>query len=74
MCPPSVESSSKSFRLTCAKATQEEWRVACWSPVLAQRAVADSPRWPRAVGFQTGDPPVKRRHTSVDKTNPLPYK
>jgi len=31
--------------------------------MLAQRAVADSPRWTRAVGDQTGRPHVKSRRT-----------
>ena len=26
----------------------------CWSPVLAQRAVSEDPRWTRAVRNQTG--------------------
>ena len=29
-------------------------RASCWSPVLVQRAVADSPRWTRAVGDRAG--------------------
>ena len=39
----------------------ESGRVACWSPVLAQRAVSEDPRWTRAVGDQAGHPPVKRK-------------
>ena len=41
-------------------------RVACWPPVLAQRARSEGARWTRAVGAQTGHPPVKRRHASLE--------
>ena len=35
-------------------------RAARWSPLLAQRAVENSPRWTRAVGDQSDHPLVKR--------------
>ena len=35
----------------------ESGRVACWSPVLAQRAVAEDPRWTRAVKGSLGHSP-----------------
>ena len=31
-----------------------------WPPVLAQRAVADSPRWTRAVGYHLTRPQEKK--------------
>ena len=38
---------------------REERRVACCSPVLAQRAVSEDPRWTRAVGDQQATRPEK---------------
>jgi len=38
---------------------EKSGRVACWPPVLAQRARSEGARWTRAVGGQTGHPPVR---------------
>ena len=32
---------------------EKSGRVACWPPLLAQRAASEGPRWTRAVGAQT---------------------
>ena len=41
---------------------EREERMACWFPVLAQRAVSEDPCWTRAVGDQSGHP--RERKTS----------
>ncbi len=49
--PPSKRGSKKPW--------QRSGRVACWSPVLAERAASEGPRPTRAMGDQTGHPPKK---------------
>jgi hypothetical protein len=39
---------------------------ACWSPVLAQRAVSEDPRWTRAMGDQT-DRPARGRTKKLEE-------
>ena len=40
--------------------------MACWSPVLAQRAASEGPRWTRAVGDQT-DHPLERSRSTLER-------
>jgi len=37
--------------------------VARWSPVLAQRAASEGPRWTCAVGDQTGHPAMRSKRS-----------
>src|SRR6267142_7012498 len=41
------------------KGSQGRERAVCWSPVLAQRAASEGPRWTRAVGDQADHPTMR---------------
>ena len=46
------------------KGSQGRGRAVCWSPVLAQRAASEGPRWTRAIGDQS-DRPLNRRKSKL---------